>query len=124
MNAKFERSAMNYKGSCHCGRVAFEVEGEIDGALACNCSICQRKGSLIWFVPREKLHLLTPDDAASSYTFNKHAIKHRFCPVCGVHPYGEGTDPKGNAMAAINIRCIEGIDLSAIPVRHYDGRSV
>lgn len=115
---------MNYKGGCHCGRVAFEVEGEIEGALACNCSICQRKGSLLWFVPREKLHLLTPDDAANSYTFNKHAIKHRFCPVCGVHPYGEGTDPKGNAIAAINIRCIEGIDLSAIPVRHYDGRSV
>jgi hypothetical protein len=41
-----------------------------------------------------------------------------------VHPYGEGTDPKGNAMAAINIRCIEGIDLAAIPVTHYDGRSL
>jgi hypothetical protein len=41
-----------------------------------------------------------------------------------MHPYGEGTDPKGNAMAAINIRCIEGIDLSAVPVRHYDGRSL
>jgi hypothetical protein len=123
MNAETGRSAMNYKGSCHCGGVAFEVEGEIEGALACNCSICQRKGSLLWFVPREKLHLLTPEDAASSYTFNKHAIRHRFCPVCGMHPYGEGTDPKGNAIAAINIRCIEDIDLSAIPVQHYDGRS-
>jgi hypothetical protein len=123
MNAETGRSAMNYKGSCHCGGVAFEVEGEIEGALACNCSICQRKGSLLWFVPREKLHLLTPEDATSSYTFNKHAIRHRFCPVCGMHPYGEGTDPKGNAIAAINIRCIEDIDLSAIPVQHYDGRS-
>jgi hypothetical protein len=123
MNAETGRSAMNYKGSCHCGGVAFEVEGDIEGALACNCSICQRKGSLLWFVPREKLHLLTPEDAASSYTFNKHAIRHRFCPVCGMHPYGEGTDPKGNAIAAINIRCIEDIDLSAIPVQHYDGRS-
>jgi hypothetical protein len=27
-------------------------------------------------------------------------------------------------MAAINIRCIEGIDLEAIPVHHYDGRSL
>jgi len=27
-------------------------------------------------------------------------------------------------MAAINIRCIEGIDLESIPVQHYDGRSV
>ena len=115
---------MNHKGSCHCGRVAFEVEGEIGEALACNCSICQRKGSLLWFVPREQFHLLTPEDAVSSYTFNKHAIRHRFCPVCGMHPYAEGTDPKGNVMAAINIRCIEGIELSTIPVRHYDGRAL
>jgi len=115
---------MKYKGSCHCGKVSFEVEGEIKSALACNCSICQRKGSLLWFVPRAALHLLSPDAAASSYTFNKHVIKHRFCPVCGMHPYGEGTDPKGNAMAAINIRCLEDIDLAAIPVNHYDGRAI
>ena len=113
---------MNYQGSCHCGRVAFEVEGEIKGALACNCSICQRKGSLLWFVPRDELKLKTPEDAASTYTFNKHVIRHRFCPTCGMHPYGEGVDPKGKAMAAINIRCIEGIDLEAIPVQHHNGR--
>jgi hypothetical protein len=100
------------------------VDGEIDGALACNCSICQRKGSLLWFVPRDKLHLLTPEDAAGTYTFNKHAIRHRFCPVCGLHPYAEATDPKGHPMAAVNIRCPEDIDLFAIPVRTYDGRSV
>ena len=113
---------MKYKGSCHCGRIAFEVEGEIKGAMACNCSICQRKGSLLWVVPREKLQLLTPEEAASTYTFNKHFIKHRFCPVCGIHPYGEGADPKGNSMAAINIRCLEGIDIPAVPVQNYDGR--
>lgn len=114
---------MKYRGSCHCGRVAFEVEGEIQGALDCNCSICQRKGSLLWFVPRESFHLLTLDEAASTYTFHKHAIRHRFCPVCGMHPYAEGTDPKGRAMAAINLRCLEDVDLAAIPVQHYDGRA-
>ncbi len=115
---------MIYKGSCHCGKVAFEVEGEINGSLACNCSICSRKASLLWFVPRDKLHLLTPEDSASAYTFNKHLIKHRFCPTCGIHPYGEGLDPKGNQMAAINIRCLEGVDLASIPVQSYDGRSI
>ena len=115
---------MIHKGGCHCCKVAFEAEGEIKGAMACNCSICQRKGALMWFVPREKLRLLTPETALATYTFNKHVIKHRFCPVCGMHPYGEGTDPKGNAMAAINIRCLEGVDLAAIPVRHYDGRAL
>ena len=59
-----------------------------------------------------------------TYTFNKHVIKHRFCQTCGIHPYGEGTDPKGNRMAAINIRCLEGIDLESVPVQHFDGRSM
>lgn len=115
---------MKYKASCHCGNVSFEFDGEIAEALACNCSICQRKGSLLWFLPRSGVRLLTPEDAAATYTFNKHVIRHRFCPTCGIHPYGEGVDAQGNEMAAINIRCVEDIDLASIPVRHFDGRSV
>ena len=115
---------MLYKGSCHCGQVAFQVEGTLAGAMSCNCSICQRKGSLMWFVPRETLQLLTPDANASTYMFNKHVIKHRFCPKCGMHPYGEGIDPKGNSVAAINIRCLEGVELEKIPVKHFDGRAL
>lgn len=115
---------MMHKGSCHCGRVAFEVEGDIQQALSCNCSMCERKGSLLWFVGRDKLKLLTPESNAGTYTFNKHVIKHHFCTVCGIHPYADGKDPKGNAMAAINIRCIEGLDLDAVPVKKYDGRSM
>lgn len=115
---------MKYKGSCHCGKVAFEVDGELNGAMACNCSMCSRRGSLLWFVPRAQLHLLTSEDDIGAYTFNKHVIKHRYCKMCGIHPYGEGTDPKGNRMAAINIRCLEGIDLEAVPVKHFDGRSL
>lgn len=115
---------MRYRGSCHCGRIAFEVEGEIESVLACNCSICSRKGSLLWFVPREKLELCTPEDAAATYTFNKHLIQHHFCPTCGIHPYADGIDPKGQRMAAINARCLEDVDLAAIPVRNFDGRSM
>jgi hypothetical protein len=29
---------------------------------------------------------------------------------------------EGKPMAAINLRCIEGIDLDTIPVQHFDGR--
>lgn len=114
---------MTHKGSCHCGRVAFEVDGTIDAALSCNCSLCQRKGSLLWFVPRERMRLTTPESNAGTYTFHQHVIRHRFCPNCGIHPYAEGNDPKGNATAAINLRCIEDIELADIPVQHFDGRS-
>ncbi|HMN78910.1 MAG TPA: GFA family protein [Burkholderiaceae bacterium] len=114
---------MLHRGSCHCGKVAFEVEGEIGGALACNCSICARKGSLLWFVPRTSLTLLTPEESASTYMFNKHVIEHRFCPTCGMHPYAVGVDPTGKPMAAINLRCVEDLDLATIPVQNFDGRS-
>lgn len=112
---------MLYQGSCHCGAVAFEVDGEIDAALACNCSMCRRRGSLLWFVARDQFRLRTPEDAAATYTFNKHVVKHRFCATCGIHPYGEGVDPKGNAMAAINLRCVDGLDLDQVPVHHHNG---
>jgi hypothetical protein len=115
---------MKYLGSCHCGQVAFEVEGEIASAMSCNCSMCQRKGTLMWFVPRAALTLLTPPETMATYTFNKHAIAHRFCPTCGIHPFGEGSGPDGQAMAAINVRCLDGVDIDALAVQHHDGRAL
>ncbi len=115
---------MIYKGSCHCGRVAFEVEGELAQVMDCNCSICSRKGALLWFVPRDRLRLLTPEENLATYTFGAHTINHRFCPECGIHPFGEGTDPSGKRMAAINARCLEGVDLGSLAVTHFDGRSL
>ena len=73
---------MTHKGSCHCGNVAIEVEGDIQGVIQCNCSICHRKGAPLWFVP------------------------------------------KGNAMAAINVRCLEGVELDSIHITPYNGRAL
>ena len=115
---------MKHQGSCHCGKIRYEVDGDVHHAMACNCSICSRKGSLMWFVPRASFRLLTPESNLSTYTFNKHVIKHHFCATCGIHPYGEGVDPKGNEMAAINIRTLEDIDLSKIPIKQFDGKSM
>jgi hypothetical protein len=113
-----------YTGSCHCGRIKFEVDGELTGAMTCNCSICSKKAALMWFVPRTQLRLLTPVEDMSTYTFNKHVIQHHFCPVCGIHPFGEATDPKGQRMAAVNVRCLDGVDLAAVPFQQFDGRAL
>lgn len=115
---------MIYHGSCHCGGIAFEVEGELTDVADCNCSICSRKGALLWFVPRERLRLLTPEANIATYRFGKERIRHRFCPTCGIHPFGEGSAPDGTAMAAINVRCLEGVDFAALPVTHFDGKSL
>lgn len=114
---------MKHSGSCHCGKVKFEVEGHIDGGMTCNCSMCSRKGSVLWFVPRDALEVQADEADLATYTFNKHVILHRFCRHCGIHPSGEGTDPQGNRMGAINLRCVDGIDLDKIPTQHFDGRS-
>lgn len=116
---------MKYTGSCHCGRVAFEAEGEIGKVMACNCSMCRRKGSLLWFVPKDGFTLKTAEQNASTYLFNRHAIRHRFCPACGIHPYAEATNPKtGEPTAAINVRCLDGVDVEALEVTHFDGASL
>ena len=116
---------MNYSGSCHCGRIAFDVEseGEITGAMSCNYSICSRRGHLLAFFPAAKVTLRTPEDAIATYTFNKHRIRHQFCPVCGVGTFGRGEDREGNPTFAINVRCLEGVDPESLSIQHVDGRS-
>ena len=118
-----EEPCMKYQGSCHCGNIVFSVEGELTSAMSCNCSICSRKGTLLWFVPSANFTLLTPRIHITNYTFNKHLIKHQFCAICGVQAFAEGVDSAGNTMVAVNIRCLENIDPLTIATQHYDGKS-
>jgi len=113
-----------YQGSCHCGKVACEVEADIEEVVACNCSICRRKGHLLTFVPMEQFTLKTSRDDLSDYLFNKHHIHHHFCPECGCSPFALGSDGQGNEMAAVNVRCLEGVDLDSLKIKHVDGRSL
>jgi hypothetical protein len=75
-------------------------------------------------VPRERFKWLTPEDQASTYLFNKHHIRHRFCANCGIHTHGEAADPQGRKMAAVNLRVLEDFDLEGVPVKHFDGASL
>ncbi|MES2606109.1 MAG: GFA family protein [Pseudomonadota bacterium] len=115
---------MNYQGSCHCGQVSFEVEGNLDQVLECNCSHCSRKGFLLWFLPKTSFTLRGPEAGMTTYTFNKHIIQHKFCSKCGCAPFGFGKDKSGAPTAAINIRCLENVDLAAIKRVPFDGRSL
>ena len=113
-----------YKGSCHCGKTKFEAEGELKTVMACNCSICSRKGSLLWFIPWDKFKLTTPDSNLKTYEFKNHVIKHKFCTTCGIHSFAEGIDKSGNKMAAINVRSLEGIDLKSLEVKEFNGKAL
>ena len=115
---------MIHNGSCHCGKVTFTVEGDVQQVMDCNCSHCRRKGYLLWFAPRDKVTLATPESELATYTFNKHVIKHSFCPDCGCAPLGFGKDKQGNSLVAINVRCLPEVDLASLKIVPVDGRSM
>lgn len=113
---------MTHHGSCHCGAIAFDVEGDITEVYDCNCSLCRRRGGLLWFAPATAFTLSTSREAIGTYTFNKHHIQHRFCTRCGVAPFSEGTHPAtGEKTMAINVRCLPDIDLAMLKVTPVDG---
>ena len=113
------------KGSCHCGAITLEVDsaGPPEQAMECNCSHCSRKGYLLWFVPREQVQVHGGEDQLGVYHFNKHVIAHHFCKQCGCAPFALGTMPDGKLITAVNVRCLEGFDLTAIKRVPVDGRS-
>lgn len=112
---------MRYEGGCHCGGIGFEVEGEITEAYDCNCSLCRKRGGLLWFAPRAALVLKTPESGVATYTFHKHAIRHHYCPQCGISPFSEGDDPRSGPMVCVNVRCLPDVELASLKVVPIDG---
>ncbi|MEY4590911.1 MAG: hypothetical protein RL497_2987 [Pseudomonadota bacterium] len=112
---------MIYKGSCHCGKITFEVDApESVEVERCDCSICQKSGFLHLIVPKSKFKLLTGREFLTTYTFNTGVAKHTFCAVCGIKPfYIPRSNPDG---VDINVNCLDA------PPRHmsiveFDGQN-
>jgi hypothetical protein len=112
-----------HTGGCHCGAVRYEVEADIGEVMSCNCSMCQMRGSLLSFVPEQQFSLLSGGDNLTDYQFNKKIIHHLFCSTCGVASFARGVAPDESEMVAINVRCVDDIDLDALAVKQIDGRS-
>ena len=111
-----------YAGSCHCGAVKYAVTMEpVTSAMACNCSMCRRTGTLLSFVPASAFELQQGSDALASYKFNKHVIDHLFCKTCGIKSFARGKSRDGSPTIAINVRCLDGVDVDALEVKHFDG---
>jgi len=121
---------MSYRGSCHCGRVRFEVELELDHVRSCDCSICRKRGALIHRVEEHQLRLLTPLDDLTLYQWHTLTGEDYFCPTCGILPFRRPrhrtAEEAAQGMApfsgwSVNVRCLEGVDLDSIPVKRVFG---
>ncbi len=118
---------MQYEGSCHCGQIAFAVQADapITEVVDCNCSLCRRRGGLLWFAPRAALTLESDPAQLATYQFNKHHLQHHYCRNCGIAPFSEGVDPRsGQAMVAVNVRCLPALVLDGLTITHFDGASM
>ena len=112
---------MIHSGSCHCGRVRFNVQApEEIQATECNCSICSRTGYLHLIVPKSRFVLLQGAEHLSSYIFNTGVAKHLFCKVCGIKSfYIPRSNPDGYS---VNVRCLDDATIRKITIVAFDGK--
>jgi len=112
---------MLYHGSCHCGRVAFEVEAPEDLAVQdCNCSICAKSGFLHLIVPKSRFRLLRGAGDLTVYAFNTNVARHTFCKTCGIKPfYRPRSNPDG---IDVNARCLDTQPRS-LSIEPFDGQN-
>jgi len=114
----------NYSGGCHCGQVRYDVTADLSQVVACNCSICMKRGMLLTFVPPEQFALRAGADNLVDYQFNKKIIHHLFCRECGVGSFSRGQKPGGGEMVAINVRCLDGVDATGLTPTPVDGKKL
>jgi hypothetical protein len=113
-----------YEGSCQCGAVTFDVGLDLEHTMVCNCSRCSRLGWIMCFTPAAEFNLRSGSEALSEYTFNREIVHHQFCRTCGIEPFAFGVRPSAaEKMVAVNVRCLDGIDLDGLAPRKVDGKS-
>ena len=108
-----------FQGSCHCGAIAFEVDGELEHVVDCNCSYCARAGYLHWNVEPPQFHLLRGAAAYRTYQFGTGTSCNNFCATCGITPFRTPrSDPH---LIDINARCLAGVDPAELQIQKFDG---
>ncbi|KAF7302813.1 hypothetical protein MKEN_01243300 [Mycena kentingensis (nom. inval.)] len=118
-----------YSGSCHCGAITYAFRApKISSATECNCSICTRLGALWTYIPTASLAVkLTEETAVTEYMFGTKQAAHTFCSTCGVDVYTRFAGPESSVlspvMRALNVRTLNGVDISAWEVKKADGKA-
>lgn len=123
---------MPVTGGCHCGKAAFEIDGEIPARLTrCTCSFCTKRGHLYAYYEPEQFRLTAGAADLATYRWNTKRVAHYFCPSCGCGVFGDSPDfqPDGSwdgstRRIAVNARLIDGFDAVTAPVIVVDGKNL
>jgi hypothetical protein len=115
-----EETTEMIQGSCHCGAVRWQFEGQPDGATACNCTVCRRYG-VLWAYDYDGEGIKV-SGATHSYARGD-AIEFHFCPACACVAFwrAQRKDQQGRRRVAVNLRLAEPEAVAQIPIDHFDG---
>jgi hypothetical protein len=113
----------HYQGGCQCGAVRYDVDVDLDNTITCNCSRCQRIGSVLAFTSDRNFDLHSGENNLTEYLFNRKAIRHLFCRTCGVESFAYGKMPDGSPTVAVNANCLDGVEPRKLHSKHVDGKS-
>ena len=113
-----------YQGGCHCGRLRYEVTSDLTQVVDCNCSICIKRGAMWTFVKAAEFKLVQGDDTLTDYQFGKKKIHHLFCQSCGVGSFSRGLAPNGDETFAINVNCLDDVDVATLQLTPFDGKNM
>ena len=114
----------NYEGSCHCGQLKFGALIDVQDPFRCNCSFCRRRGAVMHRAEPGSFHWTSNEADIGSKSYGaKEFAQHYFCPRCGIQCF---TDIRRNGQQtyAVNLACIDGLDLGQLTPRMFDGASL
>lgn len=119
-----------YHGSCFCGAVRFEADGDLSqGTARCNCRFCRKMRYWEMRLPDATgLRLLQGGEhLAETPRSQSDAVDmhHRFCARCGTRLWTEGNIPElGGAFVMVCISALDGVseaELIEAPVFYANG---
>ena len=113
-----------FQGSCHCGRINFQVKDTriSEDLYKCNCSLCKKKGIVMKPLEKNLFKLIKGEEFLSSYKWNKLIAEHFFCKICGVYTHHKRR--RNPEQISINFACLENINFpSEGEINCVDGAS-
>ncbi len=123
---------MTIKGSCHCGNINFEINGEIPEKLTrCTCSFCSKRGALYAYYQPDQFNFRALAEDDGIYRWNTKLVEHHFCKHCGIPTFSnspafelDGTWDKKTRRIGVNARLFDDFDAASAPVSVIDGKNL
>lgn len=112
-----------YRGSCACGKVTFEIDGELPPMDACHCTICRKISGHFGVgadVPRESLRV----DGMEHITWypSSEKVRRGFCKFCGSNLFFDPVDHERVPWTAVSMGAFDGPTNSRIREHIFVGQ--